>query len=53
MLLPICILTIAAFVAPVPDFVLGGWRVGTYLLAVLQILMLFWIPAGIIILIIR
>jgi len=53
MLLPIAILTIAAFVAPIPGFVLGGWRIGTYVLAVAQILLLFWIPAGLVILIIR
>lgn len=53
MLLPILILTLAAFIAPIPAFVAGGWRIGTYLLAVLRILLLFWIPAGIIILIVR
>ena len=53
MYLPILILTLAAFVAPLPGFILGGWRMGDYLLAALRILLLFWIPAGIIILIIR
>lgn len=53
MFLPVAILTIAAFVAPVPSFVLGGWNIGEYLLAVLNILLLFWVPAGIIIFIIR
>ena len=53
MLLPICILTIAAFIIPIPGFVLGGWRIGTYVLAVVRILLLFWIPAGIVILIVR
>ena len=52
MLLPICILTIAAFVVPLPGFILGGWKVETYVFAVVQILLLFWIPAGIIILIV-
>jgi type II secretory pathway component PulF len=52
MLLPILILTLAAFIAPIPAFVAGGWRIGTYLLTVLRILLLFWIPAGIIILIV-
>lgn len=53
MLLPILILTLAAFIAPIPGFVAGDWRIGTYLLAVVRILLLFWIPAGIIILIVR
>jgi len=53
MLLPICILTIAAFVAPLPSFILGGWTIGTYVLAIVRILLLFWIPAVMIILIVR
>jgi type IV pilus assembly protein PilC len=53
MLLPILILTVAAFVAPIPGYVLGGWRIGTYVLAVVQILLLFWIPVGAVILIVR
>ena len=53
MALPILILTLAAFIAPIPAFVAGGWRIGTYLFAVVRILLLFWIPAGMIILIVR
>ena len=53
MYLPILILTLAAFIAPLPAFVLGGWQMGDYLFAALRILLLFWIPAGIIFLIIR
>lgn len=52
MLFPIAILTIAAFVIPLPNFILGGWNVGAYLFSVLMILLLFWIPAGLILLII-
>jgi type IV pilus assembly protein PilC len=52
MLFPIAILTIAALVIPLPNFILGGWNVGTYLFSVLMILLLFWIPAGLILLII-
>jgi type IV pilus assembly protein PilC len=53
LLLPVLVLTIAAFVFPLPAFILGGWDLKTYLLKVVGILMLFWIPAGIIFLIVR
>jgi type IV pilus assembly protein PilC len=53
MIYPILILTIAAFVAPIPRFILGGGTFRTYLLDVASILMLFWVPAVIIILIVR
>jgi type IV pilus assembly protein PilC len=53
LLLPVLVLTIAAFVFPFPPFILGGWDVTTYLLKVFGILLLFWIPAGIIFLIVR
>jgi len=53
MILPILILTVAAFVAPLPSFILGGWTIRSYVLAVVRILLLFWIPAVIIILIVR
>jgi type II secretory pathway component PulF len=46
-------LTIAAFVYPLPSFVLGGLDVKSYLIQVVRILLLFWIPAGIIVLIVR
>ncbi len=52
MLFPIAILTIAAFVIPLPGFILGGWNVGAYLFSVLMVLLLFWVPAGVILLII-
>ena len=52
MLFPIAILSIAAFVIPLPNFISGGWNVGAYLFSVLAILLLFWIPAGLILLII-
>ena len=50
---PVLILTIAAFVVPVPRFVLGGWNVDSYLHGVAGILLSFWIPAVIIFLVIR
>ena len=53
LLLPVLVLTIAAFVYPLPAFVLGGWDLKAYLLKVVGILMLFWIPAGIIFLVVR
>jgi type II secretory pathway component PulF len=53
LLLPILVLTIAAFVYPLPSFVLGGFDVNSYLIRVTEILMLFWVPAGIIFLIVR
>ena len=53
LLLPILVLTIAAFVFPLPSFILGGLDVKSYLFKVAGILMLFWIPAGIIVLIVR
>ena len=53
LLLPVMILTIAAFVFPLPSFILGDLDVKSYLLKVAGTLMLFWIPAGIIIFIIR
>jgi len=53
LLLPVLVLTIAAFVFPLPGFVLGGWDIKSYLLKVVGILLLFWVPAGIIVLIVR
>ena len=53
LMLPVVVLTIAAFVVPVPKFVLGGWRVGSYLGGVAGILLSFWIPAALIFLIVR
>jgi len=53
LLLPVLILTIAAFVFPLPAFVLGDLSLTSYLFKVVGILMLFWIPAGIIIFIVR
>jgi len=53
LLLPVLVLTIAAFVFPLPGFILGGMDIKSYLFKVVGILLLFWIPAGIIILIIR
>jgi type II secretory pathway component PulF len=53
LLLPILVLTIAAFVFPLPAFVLGELNLTSYLLKVAGTLLLFWVPAGIIVLIVR
>ena len=53
LILPVLVLTIAAFVFPFPGFVQGGWDIKSYLFKVVGILLLFWVPAGIIIFIIR
>ena len=53
LLLPILVLTVAAFVFPLPSFVLGVITLKSYLIKVVGILMLFWVPAAIIVLIIR
>lgn len=53
LLLPVFVLTIAAFVFPLPAFVLGELSLTSYLLKVVGILLLFWVPAGIIVLIVH
>ena len=53
LLMPVFVLTIAAFVFPLPGFVLGESDLKSYLLKVTGILLLFWIPAGIIVFIVR
>ena len=53
LLLPILVLTIAAFVFPLPSFVLGDMSLTSYLFKVVGILLLFWVPAGIIFFIVR
>jgi len=47
--LPVLLLHVTAFIVPMPGFVLGGWELGPYLRAAGGILMLLYIPAGIII----
>jgi len=54
LMLPVTILHIAAFVAPLPSFFLGGWQIDAYLKDVITILLLFfYIPAALIYTIIR
>ena len=53
LLLPIFVLTVAAFVFPLPSFVLGVISLKSYLFKVVGTLMLFWVPATIIVLIVR
>ena len=53
MVLPIFVITFAAFLVPVPKFVFSGWDAGVYISGALTILMIFYIPAGIIYSIVR
>jgi len=53
LMLPALILTIAAFVFPIPNFVLGGWDGNQYLRTVAAIYSIFLVPAAVIVLIIR
>ena len=51
--LPFLLIHIAAFVAPAPALVLSGWQIGPYITSVLLILALFYVPAVIIIAVMR
>ena len=53
LMLPAIVLVIAAFVFPIPSFVLGGLSGSEYLRRVAGILSLFLVPAAVIVLIIR
>ena len=53
MALPILLIHAMAFIVPVPGFVLGGWQIEPYLISVVKILSLFYIPAAIIFVILR
>jgi len=53
MALPILLIHVMAFIVPVPGFVLGGWQIKLYLISVVKILSLFYIPAAIIFVILR
>jgi len=53
MMLPVIMIHAAAFLAPLPGFFLGGWHVAIYIRQVISILLLFYIPAGLIFGIIR
>lgn len=53
LMLPATVLVIAAFVFPLPGFVLGGWDVSDYLRRVVGILSLFLVPAVVVVLVIR
>jgi len=48
MTLPIVLLHATAFIAPLPDFVMGDWQIKPYLISAVTILLLFYIPAAII-----
>lgn len=49
LLLPLLVLNIAAFVAPLPRFILGGLTLGGYLFESVSILACIYVPAGIIV----
>lgn len=53
MILSILLIHATAFLAPVPAFALGGWQIKLYLISVVKILLLFYIPAAIIFIILR
>ena len=53
MALPILLIHATAFLAPFPGFALGGWQIELYLISVVKILSLFYIPAAIIFVILR
>jgi len=53
MALPILLIHVMAFIVPVPGFVLGGWQIKLYLISVVEILSVFYIPAAIIFVILR
>ena len=53
LIFPVLVLTIAAFVYYLPALVLGELSLKAYLFKAAGILMLFWVPAGIIFLIVR
>ncbi len=53
LMLPAFVIFVAAWIVPVPAFVLSGWHVDLYLHRVLTILMIFFLPAGIIFCIVR
>jgi len=48
LILPILLIHALALFAPVPGFALGGWDTGQYLRSVIGILLLFYIPAAVI-----
>ena len=49
LLLPLLLIHALAIFAPVPAFALGGWDTGQYILSIVGILMLFYIPALVIV----
>lgn len=53
MILSVLLIHATALFAPVPAFALGGWQIKVYLISVVKILSLFYIPAAIIFVILR
>ena len=53
MTLPLMLIHVTAFVAPLPAFALGGWQTIPYITAVGAILLLFYVPATVIFVIVR
>ncbi len=48
LVLPVVMIHLLALMAPVPSFAMGGWDVGLYIRSAAAILMLFYIPAAVI-----
>jgi len=53
MTLPFLLIHAIAFIAPFPGLALDGWQIKPYLISVVKILLLFYIPAAIIFIILR
>ena len=53
MILPLVLIHVTAFIAPLPRLAFGGWQIMPYLIAVVTILLVFDLPAAIIFAIVR
>lgn len=53
MTLPVVLIHVTAFLAPLPRLAFGGWQIMPYLMTVARILLLFYVPAIAIFLIVR
>ncbi len=50
LVLPVILIHIAAFIAPLPEFFMSGWNVNSYIVDVATILSFFYVPAFLILL---
>ncbi len=48
LMLPVVMIHLLALMAPVPSFAMGGWDVGLYIQSAIGILLLFYIPAAVV-----